>query len=115
MVLEMASDDFISIYRAVGSEEFYDIIETNKFSIHPKRAGVKYFGKSFEETLEFANSSIGITSVAIIETIVPRNELEQIMDFTQVDISIFKSGTVIIHGDDIETFNNMLVSIIHLL
>jgi len=84
------------LYRAVGVEEYYSIMKTEKFSIG-KGVNVKYFGLDFEETLKFANTPIGRTSVAVFEVVVNKSILERIADFTVVDLFIFRKGTVIIY------------------
>jgi hypothetical protein len=63
-------------------------MKTGKFNVIPSGLQAKQFGLSFEETLEFANkySDIG----AIIEVKIPKNILNEIGDFTQVDRFIFK-------------------------
>ncbi len=84
------TESITSLYRAVGPDEFYDIMKTGEFNVIPNGLQAKQFGLSFEETLKFADkySDIG----AIIEVKVPTDVLNKIGDFTQVHKFIFKSG-----------------------
>ena len=109
----MRKKDKISLYRAVGVEEFASIAELSKFSIPDGGVDVKYFGLNFEETLIFANANFNNGIIAIFEATIAKNILEEIGDFTHVDQFIFKSGTVIISADDLEIFNNSVQEIIH--
>ena len=109
----MEKTDKISLYRAVGVEEFASIIELSKFTIPDCGVGVKYFGLNFEETLVFANDNFNNGIIAIFEATIAKNILEEIGDFTHVDRFIFKSGTVIISAEDLEVFNNSIQEIIH--
>ena len=71
----------------------------------------KQFGLSFEETLEFAEKYSDIR--AIIEVKVPKDMLDELADFTQVDSFIFKSGTITIQADKLDEFNNIIKEITH--
>jgi len=100
------------LYRAVGVEEYYSIMRTRKFSIG-RGVDVKYFGLDFGETLKFANTPIGRTSVAVFEVIVNKSIMEKIADFTVVDLFIFRKGTVIIYEENLDLFNSAIISIVH--
>jgi hypothetical protein len=104
-------ESLTSLYRAVGPDEFYDVMKTGEFNVIPNGLQAKQFGLSFEETLKFADkySDIG----AIIEVKVPTSVLNKIGDFTQVDKFIFKSGTVTIHADKLGEFNKIIQELIH--
>jgi hypothetical protein len=39
--------------------------------------------------------------------------LERIGDFTNVDTTLFRAGTVEIHPEDLDEFNNSIIEIIH--
>jgi hypothetical protein len=75
----------ISLYRAVGADEFYSIMQTRRFSVVEKGVQVKYFGLNFDETLAFANKVINIEIVAIVEVKISTKILTQVGDFTNVD------------------------------
>jgi len=109
----MEKIDKISLYRAVGIEEFASIIEFSKFTIPDGGVGVKYFGLDFEETLVFANDNFNNGIIAIFEATIEKSILEEIGDFTHVDRFIFKSGTAIISVENLETFNNSIQDLIH--
>jgi len=108
-------EQFITVYRAVGLEEYYSIIQTNLFTCHPTGAEVKYFGLDRKETELFANMIINLDVVAVFEIEVSKTTLKQVGDFTDVDQFLFKKGTVIIHKTDLDTFNNTVQSIIQVL
>jgi len=101
------------LFRAVGFEEFYSIMQSNKFSVQPDGTHVKYFGVDPGETLEFANKIINIDVVAVIEVGVLEDTLKRIGDFINVDPFLFKSGTVEIHVEYLEEFNSAIQYIIH--
>jgi hypothetical protein len=104
--------EIISLYRAVGLDEFYSIRETKQFSIYEGGVEVKYFGVNFEETLVFADMLINTNVVAIFEVQLPKKILDKIGDFTHVDPIIFKSGTVVIYEKDLHIFNAALIKIV---
>lgn len=77
----------------------------------PKGVNAKYFGKSFEETLKFANTPIGRTAIAIFEITVDKKIAEKLSDNTEVDPIIFKKGTTIIFAEDLDEFNNAITNL----
>ena len=103
-------EELATLYRAVSPDEFYSIMSTGEFSISAKGADVKYFGKSLDEVLEYANAFPDYA--AIIEVKVPKDLLESITDFTHVDSSVFREGTVIITAPNLEMFNNTITEIL---
>ena len=100
------------LFRAVGIEEFYSIIKTNKFSIQTGGVHVKYFGVNSDETLYFANKIMNIDMVAVIEVGVLEDMIKIIGDFVNVDPFIFKSGTVEIQAEYLDEFNSAIQYII---
>jgi hypothetical protein len=100
-----------SLFRAVGPEEFYNVMKTQKFTISPRGMDTKQFGLTLQETLDFANKYSDIA--AIIEIKVPTTGLNLLGDFQHVDPFIFKSGTVTIQLDRLGDFNKIIQSIIH--
>ncbi|MCL2045213.1 MAG: hypothetical protein FWG88_02355 [Oscillospiraceae bacterium] len=103
----------LCLYRAVSDAEFYSIMRTNQFSLHPKGAQVKYFGLSFIETVDFANKVTNLDAIAIMEVIISKETIDRIGDFTHVDPFIFRSGTVIIPAGDLNEFSQAIIKIIH--
>ena len=103
----------VSLFRAVGDTEFYSIMRTKQFSIHPKGAHVKYFGLDYNETLAFADKVTNIDVTAIVEVTVLSEVLDRIGDYTHVDSFIFKSGTVVIQSEDLDEFNRAIQQIMH--
>ena len=105
------SGEFTFLYRAVGLEEYYSVIQTNIFTCHPSGAEVKYFGLDSRETEKFANLIINIDVVAVFEILISNTTLNQIGDFTNVDQFLFTKGTVMIHKADLSNFNKTIISI----
>ena len=103
------------LYRAVGLEEYYSIIRTNRFSCHPAGAEIKYFGLDRGETERFADMVINLGVVAVFAVSIRNEILEEIGDFTNVDPFLFKKGTVEIHTTVLDKFNNALDSIVQVL
>ncbi|MPM54256.1 hypothetical protein SDC9_101031 [bioreactor metagenome] len=101
----------VSIYRAVGPEEFYDIFENKQFRTTDTSLYAKQFGFDFDDTLKYANWSPD--AAAIIEVKIPDSVLKDIGDFTPLDTPIFKHGTVTIHGDQLDIFNKYISDIFH--
>jgi hypothetical protein len=114
----MANNDtehFVTLYRAVGLEEYYSIIRKNKFSCHPAGAEVKYFGLDYAETERFANLIINLEVVAVFSVIIMRDVVERVGDYTHVDPFLFRKGTIEIHNDDLICFNNAIQSVLQVL
>jgi len=109
----MNKDDTICLYRAVGFVEFRSIMESRIFTLRPNGLESKYFGVDFYETLDFANRVFNIHVVAIIEAKVPHDLLLKIGDFTKVDSTVFKSGTVEVHKEQLDDFNDSILGIRH--
>ena len=105
--------DSVKLYRAVGFAEFTSIMDTGRFSLRPHGLESKYFGLNFNETLDFSNKVFNVHVVAIIETSVTESVLNTIGDFTKVDITVFKSGTVEIHEEHLSAFNDSVLDIRH--
>ena len=109
----IVSEETAVLYRAIGADEFYSVMSTKRFALHPKRVPVKYFGLNFEETLAFANMVINIDIVAVLEIHVDKNILDRVGDFTQVDVFLFKKGTVEIQPENMDEFNESIRTVIH--
>src|SRR3989339_2078271 len=101
----------VSLYRAVGVEEFESIMASKAFSTINKAMQAKQFGLNFENTLKFANNYSDL--VAIIEAKIPKSVLDKIADITHIDSFIFKEGTVSIQPKVLEEFNKAIQKIIH--
>jgi hypothetical protein len=102
------ADDTVSLYRAVGIDEYIQLEETGKFGISEDATLCKYFGVDYDETLAFSNKAYNKHVVSIVEAIVPFSELRGLADFTHVDSTIFKSGTVIIEEKFLDEFNHIV-------
>ena len=101
------------IYRAVGVDEYEDIMLNGKFrGIEGKTLAAKEFGNDFYEMLEFANKTINKDKVAIIKVTIPQNVYGQ-LNHMNLDISIFKSGTPVVEPDMLDFFNDSIISIEH--
>jgi len=106
-------ENVVSLFRAIGFVEYNSIIETKEFSLRPNGLESKYFGMDFGETLDFANKVFNIHVVAIVEAAVDIIVLDEIGDYTKVDGSVFKSGTVAIHEEHLDKFNSSVIEIKH--
>ena len=109
----MKIEDPVSLFRAVGFAEYSSILETRAFSLRPNGLESKYFGFDFDETLDFANKVFNVHVVAIIEATVAREVLYQVGDFTKVDSSVFRRGTVEVHKEHLDKLNDAVIDIKH--
>ena len=108
------NDEVVRLFRAVCADEFYSIMESKQFALPPNMTThVKYYGVDYNETVAFANLIQFIDIVAVVEVGVPLSTLLQIGDFTHVDTFLFKSGTVIIHSENLADFNKSIQYIEH--
>ena len=101
-----------AIYRAVGVDEYYDIMNTGRFRGADGSLAAKEFGNSFEETLDFANRSINTDKVAIIKVTIPEDVYIRLNHMT-LDAPIFKSGTPVVEPNMLDYFNENIISIEH--
>jgi hypothetical protein len=99
-----AAHQYVDLYRAVGVEEYQDIIEQGKFRCVEGHTSVKYFGRNLKETIDFANKDINLHAVAVFQTRIKKTVLDELGDTTPLDINIFPSGTVVIHQEDMDVF-----------
>ena len=107
------TEDSLSLFRAIGESEFYSVMRTKRFSFWRRSAKVKYFANDLAETIKFANMAFATDIVAVLEITVVKDVLERIGDFTNVDSTLFRAGTVEIHPEHLEEFNNAIIDIIH--
>jgi len=107
------TEEEVSLFRAIGESEFYSVMRTKQFSFWRRSAKVKYFAKNLEETIKFANKAFTTDIVAVLEIIVRKDILVRIGDFTNVDTTLFRTGTVEIHPEHLDEFNNSIIEIIH--
>ena len=108
------SEVVAKLYRAVGFGEYALLADGEKFQILRGGVAAKYFGKSFEDTLNFANKPINNGMVAIFEVAVNENVLLDVGDFAQVDKFIFRSGTVEIPEERLDEFNEAVQYVRHI-
>ena len=100
-----------TLYRSVGPNELADIQKTGKFNLG-KGMESKQFGLSLDETKMFGNHSL-INQPNIVSAKIPNRVLFR-LDFTTVDVDIFKSGIVTVQSSMLNKFNNSLLSIMFL-
>jgi len=101
------------IYRAVGEDEYLELMNTNQFAVLDGGVDVKYFGMDLNETIEFANKRVNRHVVAIFEVLLPLAKLNKLGDFTDVDPFLFKNGSVEIAADNLNEFNQSIIRITH--
>ena len=109
----MKKDQVVTLFRAVGFTEFVNIMEIGIFTLRPNGLESKYFGMDFNETLDFANKVFNVHVVVIVETEIEKSVLDNIGDFTKVDTSVFKSGTVEVHKENLDKLNDAIRKIKH--
>ncbi|SBV99263.1 hypothetical protein KL86CLO1_11165 [uncultured Eubacteriales bacterium] len=108
---EGAGDGLItSIYRGVGPNEFYSVVVSGKFDTTGME--VKQFGLDKQDTINFAERYPNIA--AVLEVKIPKGVLNKIGDFTKVDTTIFKNGTVTIQPENLDIFNKYIKEILHI-
>ena len=107
-------DNIVKLYRAVGFSEYVSLVDGELFQILRGGVAVKYFGRNFEETLNFANMPINNGVVAVFEVGLPRNVLMIVGNFVNVDKFIFRSGTVEIPEEHLREFNNAVCYVKHI-
>ncbi len=73
---------------------------------------MKQFGLDKQDTINFAKRYPDIA--AILEVKIPKDILHKIGDFTKVDTTIFKNGTVTIQPENLDTFNKYIKEILHI-
>ena len=100
-----------TLYRSVGLDELADIQKTGKFNLG-KGMESKQFGLSLDETRMFGNHPL-INQPNIVGAKIPNRVLYR-LDFTPVDVGIFKSGIVTVQSSMLNTFNNSLLGIMFL-
>jgi hypothetical protein len=86
-------DEVVDLYRGVSPSEFDDVFRMRGF--RPKLAGdsmdVKQFGLNLDEVIRLGD--FFLDTAAVIRARIPRSTLNQ-LDFTPVDRTILKSGSV---------------------
>lgn len=110
--VSLRTDDITSIYRAVGPNEYYSVVGSGKFDTVPTGMEVKQFGLDMQDTINFAERYPNIA--AVLEVKIPKGILNNIGDFTKVDTTIFKNGTVTIQPENLDIFNKYLKEILHI-
>ena len=89
------------MYRSVSDAEAQDIKNTGKFNLSPGSMESKQFGFNLAETRQFGNM---VGQNTIVSAKLPKSMLNQFY-MGDIDISIFKSGTLTVYGDQLEMFN----------
>lgn len=100
-----------TLYRSVGPDELADIQKTGKFNLGDGMEA-KQFGLSLDETRMFGTHPL-INQSNIVSVKIPNRVLYR-LDFTPVDVGIFKSGIVTVRSFMLNTFNNNLLAIMFL-
>jgi len=111
-IVKYANDvDTVELYRAVGPDEFEEIMGTNSFKPGEYSLSVKQFGRNFDEVLELSNYLKD--TAAIVKTSIPKSLLVR-LDLTPVDEMILKSGTVTVTPKMLGEFNKLIKFIEHI-
>jgi len=106
------SSEITSIYRAVGPQEYYSVLDSGKFSKIPQALQAKQFGVDLQDTINFAERYSDIA--AVLEVKIPKTILDKVGDFTHVDTRIFKNGTISIQPYNLDEFNKYIKEILHI-
>jgi hypothetical protein len=106
-------DDVVEIYRAVGPNEYADIVATNRFRASGRGSlDAKQFGISLIETKLFSSSAFNrAKDMHVVAAKIRRSDLNRLADFTRVDEFMFKGGTVTIQPENLDDFNSSLLGI----
>ncbi|MDE6761314.1 MAG: hypothetical protein K2J90_11640 [Lachnospiraceae bacterium] len=104
------SSSTVDMYRAVGVDEYEDIMSNGKLRGTTGTLAAKQFGNDFDETLNWAGKSINNDKVAIIKVTIPK-ELYNRLNHMELDSWEFPSGTVTVEPEMLEEFNNSIISI----
>jgi hypothetical protein len=105
-------DEITSIYRAVGPQEYYNVLDSGKFSRIAQALQAKQFGVGLQDTINFAERYSDIA--AVLEVKIPKTILDKVGDFTHVDTRIFKNGTISIQPYNLDEFNKYIKEILHI-
>ena len=89
------------VYRSVSPSEANSIRATGQFRLSPGGMESKQFGLSLRETRNFG-TRVGQNQV--VRARVPNNMLRQ-LDRTRVDTTWFRRGTVTVHRNQLNAFN----------
>ena len=106
------SNEITSIYRAVGPQEYYNVLDSGKFSKIPQALQAKQFGVDLQDAINFAERYSDIA--AVLEVKIPKTILDKVGDFTHVDTRIFKNGTISIQPYNLDEFNKYIKEILHI-
>lgn len=87
-------------------------MNTGRFRGVDGSLSAKEFGNDFNETLDFANTSINRDKAAIIKVTIPE-EVYNELNHMNLDVHIFKSGTPVVEPNMLEYFNNNILNIEH--
>ena len=100
-----------TIYRSVSSAEAQSIQSTGKFSVAVGGMESKQFGLSLSETKQFGNI---VGQKTVVSATLPTSALDQFCRVS-VDSTIFRSGTLTVYSDNLETFNRLVAGTIMLM
>jgi RHS repeat-associated protein len=113
-LMKCGPNDPVDIFRAVGPEEFDDIMQHGIFRLGPNSLGAKQFGRDLGEVIHLTNHFSDM--VAIVRARIPQATLDM-LDHTHVDRMILRSGSVTAHaGEMLDELNRTLIGpIVHVL
>ncbi|HZG13658.1 MAG TPA: polymorphic toxin-type HINT domain-containing protein [Candidatus Bathyarchaeia archaeon] len=102
---------YIDLFRAIEQPELDDLKQNNyKFRIVPTGFQVKQFGVNYEEVRRLSKSAVFKNTIAIVRARIPKTMYNQ-LDHTPVDPFYLKSGSVSVHPDMIDKFNESLIEV----
>lgn len=111
-VTKVVEVESVYLYRAVGPEEFYSIMDSGKFSLRYEGNEMKQFGMNLNEVLTYANTNFDYS--AVVKAVVDKSALKGFeVTHGQIDSFIFKSGVVTVKEGGMELLNRSVRSIHH--
>nr|WP_236671932.1 pre-toxin TG domain-containing protein [Enterococcus sp. BWB1-3] len=111
---DVVAESTKAIYRGVGADEYYDIMETGQFRPNPNGQSLeaKQFGNNYDEVLDFSDKTMNKDISAIVEVKIPQSTYDNLNPI-QLDPGIFKSGTVTVEPGMLDDFNKSIIEINH--
>ena len=100
-VVDSASDSVTTLYRSVSNAEAHDILTTGQFNLPAGGMESKQFAFDLCETQQFGRWA---GQNQIVSASIPTSMLKQ-FDTVGVDTIIFRAGTLTVHADQLEMFN----------
>jgi len=103
------ADETVDLFRAIGPDEYDDIMTQGIFRPSPRGYSGKQFGRDFDEVLKISDHLKDIA--AIVKVNVLKN-IMNIFDLTPVDRIILRKGSVTVQPEMLDILNRFKVGLI---